>query len=105
MFIQSAYADTLPGESLASGVGFGSLWIFVFIFAIMYFLMIRPQQQQQKKHKEKLKSIKRGDQVVTAGGIVAKVKRIDGAKEEIIIEISENVEIRILRSTISDVLN
>ena len=71
----------------------------------MYFLMIRPQQLQQKKHKEKLQSIKRGDQIVTAGGIVAKVKRVDDAKDELIVEISENVEIRILRSTISDVLN
>ncbi len=105
MFIESAYADTLPSESLVGGVGFGSLWVFVLIFAIMYFLMIRPQQLQQKKHKEKLQSIKRGDQIVTAGGIVAKVKRVDDAKDELIVEISENVEIRILRSTISDVLN
>lgn len=103
MFIETAYANEVATDSLVGGVGFGSLWVFVFIFAIMYFLMIRPQQQQQKKHQEKLKAIKRGDEVVTAGGIIAKVKKIDDTKDELILEISDNVEIRVLRSTITDV--
>lgn len=104
MFIESAYADNIVDNNLTGGVGFGSLWVFVFIFIIMYFLMIRPQQQQQKKHQEKLNSIKNGDKVVTAGGILAKVKRVDNTNDELLVEISDNVEIKILKSTISDVI-
>lgn len=104
MFIQAAYADTIPISNLTNGVGFSSLWVFVFIFAIMYFLMIRPQQQQQKKHLAKLNAIKKDDKIITAGGIVAKVKSINDTSDELVVEISDNVEITILKSTIANVI-
>jgi len=76
----------------------------IFIMAIMYFLLIRPQQQQQKKLREKIESARRGDTVVTAGGIVGRVVKSGEANDpEITIEIADNVQVRVLRSTLTDV--
>ena len=79
--------STLTGASLllfapsgGGGGGFGALAPFLFqialIFGIFYFLLLRPQQQQRKKHEEALKAIKRGDEVVTAGGIIGEVLHV-----------------------------
>jgi preprotein translocase subunit YajC len=75
---------------------------FVMIFAIMYFLLIRPQQQRLKEHRAMVDNVKRGDTVVTAGGIVGKVSKVrdDG---ELMIEISDNVQVRVVKSTLSEV--
>jgi preprotein translocase subunit YajC len=75
---------------------------FVMIFAIMYFLLIRPQQQRLKEHRAMVDNVKRGDTVVTAGGIVGKVSKVrdDG---ELMIEISDNVQVRVVKSTLSKV--
>jgi preprotein translocase subunit YajC len=76
----------------------------IFIMAIMYFLLIRPQQQQAKKLREKINAVRRGDTVVTAGGIVGRVvKAPAGEDPEILIEIADNVQVKILRATLSDV--
>jgi preprotein translocase subunit YajC len=74
----------------------------VLIFAIFYFLMIRPQQQRAKQHREMIENVRRGDTVVTAGGIVGRVAKVkdDG---EIMVEIADNVQARVLKSTLSDV--
>jgi len=75
---------------------------FVMIFAIMYFLLIRPQQQRLKDHRAMVENVKRGDTVVTAGGIVGKVAKVrdDG---EIMVDIADNVQVRVLKSTLSEV--
>jgi preprotein translocase subunit YajC len=75
---------------------------FVMIFAIMYFLLIRPQQQRLKEHRAMVENVKRGDTVVTAGGIVGKVAKVrdDG---ELMVDIADNVQVRILKSTLSEV--
>ena len=75
---------------------------FVFIMAIMYFLLIRPQQQAAKTLRAKIDSARRGDTVVTAGGIVGRVVKA-GDDGEILVEIADNVQVRILKSTLSDV--
>jgi len=76
----------------------------ILIFVIFYFLLIRPQQKKMKVHKEMLSKIKRGDDILTAGGIYCKVSRvIDENKIEV--EISSNVKIIISKSTISSVIN
>jgi preprotein translocase subunit YajC len=76
----------------------------IFIMGIMYFLLIRPQQQQQKKLREKIDAVRRGDTVVTAGGIVGKVVKGANAEEpEILVEIADNVQVKVLKSTLSDV--
>ena len=76
----------------------------ILIFVIFYFLLIRPQQKKMKQHKEMIDKIKRGDDIVTAGGIFAKVSRvIDENKIEA--QISSNVKIIISRPTITTVIN
>src|ERR1700761_4299616 len=76
----------------------------IFIFAIMYFLMIRPQQQRMKQHKQMVDNVRRGDTVVTAGGIVGKVTKVgqDG-DPEVTVEIADNVQIRVIKATLSEV--
>ena len=76
----------------------------IFIMAIMYFLLIRPQQQQAKKLREKIDAVRRGDTVVTAGGILGKVVKASAADDaEILIEIADNVQVKVLKATLSDV--
>ena len=76
----------------------------IFIFAIMYFLLIRPQQQRLKQHKQMVDNVRRGDTVVTAGGVVAKVVKVGQADEpEITVEIADNVQIKIVKGTLSEV--
>ncbi|WP_192642789.1 preprotein translocase subunit YajC [Bosea sp. OAE506] len=79
-----------------------SLVPFVLIFVIMWFLIIRPQQKRVKLHQEMVKNVRRGDTVVTSGGIVAKVSKvIDDA--EIEAEIADGVRVRLVRGMITDV--
>lgn len=73
----------------------------ILIIGIMYFLMIRPQQKRMKAHRELIASIRRGDTVVTSGGIIGKVAKVE--EQEVQVEIAEGVKIKILRSTISEV--
>lgn len=102
MFLQPAYAESMSVKDIAAN--FGSLWVFVAVALIMYFMIIRPQRLQVKKRELMLSSIQRGDNIITAGGIIAKVKRAVDDRDELEIEIAEGVVIRVLRSTISEVL-
>lgn len=72
------------------------------IIAIMYFLVLRPQQQRVKAHQQMVAAVKRGDVVVTGGGIVGKVVKVL-ENDEVMVEIAEDVRIRVVRGTISDV--
>ena len=74
----------------------------IFIMAIMYFLLIRPQQQQAKKLREKIDNVRRGDTVVTAAGIVGRVIKA-GDDPEILVEIADNVQVKVVKATLSDV--
>ncbi|MEI9931885.1 MAG: preprotein translocase subunit YajC [Rhizomicrobium sp.] len=73
----------------------------IFIFAIMYFLLIRPQQQRVKQHKQMVDNLRRGDTVVTAGGIVGRVVKADDP--EITVEIADSVQVRVIKATVSEV--
>ena len=73
----------------------------ILIIGIMYFLMIRPQQKRMKEHREMIAAIRRGDTVVTSGGIIGKVTKVE--ENELQVEIADGVRIKILRSTVSDV--
>ena len=99
--ISSAFAQSAAGG--AGGFSLQGLLPFVLIFIIFYFLLIRPQQKKAKEHKILLDSIKRGDQILTSGGMIGKVIKADA--NELTVEISNNVNVRIFRSTVSDVLN
>ena len=70
--------------------------------AIFWFLLIRPQMRQQKVHREKIAGVKKGDQVVTAGGIVGKVIKVDDAYAEI--EIAQGVKVKAVKSTLGDIV-
>jgi preprotein translocase subunit YajC len=76
----------------------------IFIMAIMYFLLIRPQQQQAKKLREKINAVRRGDTVVTSGGILGKVVKSPAAEDaEVVVEIADNVQVKVLKTTLADV--
>jgi preprotein translocase subunit YajC len=99
MFISPAYAQ---GAADASGASiFIQLIPFIAILAIMYFLVIRPQQQRLKAHQALLASIKRGDVVVTSGGIIGKVVKV-AENDEVLIEIADDVRVRVVKGTIAD---
>jgi preprotein translocase subunit YajC len=77
---------------------------FAFIFAIMYFLLFRPQQQRMKQLREMVEGVRRGDTVVTAGGIVGRVAKVPAKDDpEIVVEIADNVQVRVVRSTLTEV--
>jgi len=76
----------------------------VLIFVVFYFLLIRPQQQKQKQQRSMLDALRRGDRVVTGGGIIGTVNRVTPGSDEIEVDIAQNVRVRVLRSTITTVL-
>lgn len=98
--ITPAFAQTPAG---AGGVDMiVQIVPFVLIFVIMYFLIIRPQQRKAREHQEMIKNVRRGDTVVTTGGIIGKVTKVsDDAELEI--EIAEGVRVRLVRGMIADV--
>jgi preprotein translocase subunit YajC len=103
MFISPAYAQTVTGGAggISSLIQFAPLLL---IFVVFYFLLIRPQQTQAKQLKARLSQIKRGDKVVTAGGILGVVKKAADGSTEVEVEIATNVTVSVLRSTITSVL-
>jgi len=76
----------------------------VLIFVVFYFLLIRPQQQKQKQQRAMLDALRRGDRVVTGGGIVGTVNRVTEGSDEIEVDIAQNVRVKVLRGTITTVL-
>jgi preprotein translocase subunit YajC len=102
MFATPAFAQAAGASSTSALAG---IFIpLVLMIAIMYFLLIRPQQRKVKEHKAMVEALRRGDQIITQGGILGKVVRVmeDGIVE---VEIAEGVKIRVVRATISQVVN
>ena len=87
-----------------SGSGFAQFIPLILIFVIFYFFLIRPQQKKVKEHKVMVTSLKRGDEVVTSGGIVGKIERVLG-DDKVDLLISENVSVQVVQSTIQSLLN
>lgn len=77
----------------------------ILVFAIMYFLLIRPQQQKAKSHAAMVAALRRGDQVVTGGGLMGKVTRVKDGENEVEVEIAPGVNVRVVRSTITTVVS
>lgn len=100
MFVTPAYAQAAGG----AGSAFASFIPLILIFAIMYFLLIRPQQKKVKQHAAMVEALRRGDQVVTAGGLIGKVVKVrdDG---EVDVELAEGVKVRVIKATIAQVRN
>ena len=104
MFISTAFAQgsLFGGAGGDSGGMLMSLLPFVLIFVIMYFLILRPQQKRVKQHAEMVKNVRRGDTVVTNGGLIGKVTKVID-DDQIEIEIADDVRIRQMRQMITDV--
>jgi preprotein translocase subunit YajC len=100
MLISPAYAQDMSGM-LGSVSQFLPL---ILIFGVFYFLLIRPQQTKQKELRAMLAAVRRGDRVLTAGGIIATVTRVKEGSDEMEVEIAPNVRVQVLRSTIGSVI-
>ncbi len=101
MLITNAYAQVAGGVS--NGASLVSFIPFILIFAIMYFFIIRPQRAQMKKRQEMLNAVRRGDTVITGGGIIGKVTKVYDESGELEVEISDGIQVRVIRSTLADV--
>jgi preprotein translocase subunit YajC len=100
MLISPAYAQDFVG-GLGGAMQFLPL---VLIFGVFYFLLIRPQQQRQKEMKTMLGALKRGDRVVTGGGILGTVQRVREGSNEVEVEIAPNLRVTVIRDTITSVV-
>ena len=87
-----------------SGSGFAQFVPLILIFVIFYFFLIRPQQKKVKEHKLMVSALKRGDEVITSGGIVGKIERVLG-DDKVDITISDNVTVQVVQSTIQSLSN
>ncbi len=101
MLISPAYAQSADGGAMGMVMQLAPLLL---IFAVFYFLLIRPQQKKQKEHREMMAGLKRGDRVLTAGGIIGKIVTVKEGVDEVEVEISQNVRVSVLRGTITDIL-
>ena len=102
MLISTAYAAD-AGEMM-SGQGLMQFAPLILIFIVFYFLLIRPQQKKLKEHKAMLEAVRRGDRIVTNGGIVGLVTKVTEKDREITVEIAEGVRVKVMRDMISSVL-
>ena len=100
MFIDPAYAQGAGGQ----GGGFAFLIPLILIFVVFYFLLIRPQQKRMKEHQNMVANLRRGDRIVTGGGLVGSVSKVID-DNEIQVEIAEGVKVRVMRNTVQQVMN
>jgi preprotein translocase subunit YajC len=99
MLISPAFAQA-AGDGASS---YGSLLMFLPILVVFYFFLIRPQQQKAKQQKQMLEGLRRGDRIVTNGGIIGTIAKVV-SDTEVTVDISEDVRVRVMRSMISQVL-
>ena len=106
MFISSAFAQTAPAATAAAGGSFQdslmSMLPLVLMFCVLYFVMIRPQMKKAKEHKTMVDALAKGDEVVTAGGMLGKVAKLGDSN--LSLEVAEGVEIQIQRTAVAQVL-
>src|SRR5438045_9636645 len=100
MFISPAYAQGMPG-SLTDMLS-SPIFMMIPIFLIMYFLILRPQQKRQKQHQEMVKNVRRGDTVVTNGGLIGKITKVVD-DDQIEVEVADGVRVRQMRSMVAAV--
>ncbi len=101
MLISPAYAQAAGGGES----GFVALLPLVLIFVVFYFLLIRPQQKKMKQHREMVSNVRRGDKIVTGGGLIGTIVKVTEGSEEVQVELAENVRVKVLRHTIADLMS
>lgn len=105
MFISSAFAQTAPAAAAGGGdlmSSLGSMLPIVLMFVVLYFIMIRPQMKKQKEHRAMVEALAKGDEVVTAGGLVGRVSSL--SENFITVEIASGVEVKVQRGAVAQVL-
>ena len=102
MFVTPAYAQA-AAPAAGGAAAFAQFVPLILVFLIMYFLIMRPQQKKMRLHREMIAALKKGDNVITQGGIIGKVVGV--RDEEIEVEIAQGVRIRVVRATIAQVVN
>ncbi len=104
MLIATAYAMGAPGggDAAAGGGGFSSLIMMIIIFAIFYFILIRPQQKKMKEHKKMVEELKKGDRIITSGGMYATVE--NATPNTLTVKIAEGVKVKISRGSVGTVV-
>jgi preprotein translocase subunit YajC len=100
MFASPAYAQTAAAAS-GGAAAFVQFVPLVAIFIIFYFLMIRPQQRRVKDHRTMIDAVKKGDEVVTGGGLIGRVIKVNDGEVEV--EIAPTVKVKVLKATLSDI--
>jgi preprotein translocase subunit YajC len=105
MWVTQAFAQDAAAPAATTGGGSAmllQLLPFVLIFVIMYFLILRPQQKRVRTHQDMIKNLRRGDTVVTAGGIIGRITKVT-EESDVQVEIAEGVRVRVARGMITDV--
>lgn len=97
-FINNAWAAPAQNQ----GAGMINIFMLIFLFAIFYFMLIRPQLKQAKEHKQLVESLGKGDEVVTSGGLLGKIKEV--GDNFVLLEISKETEVKIQKQSVSNVL-
>ena len=102
LFISPAWAQAPASPEGASSAMFAQLIPFALIFLVFYFLLLRPQQKKFNEHKQMLDNLRRGDRIVTGGGIIGTIIKLDGP-EHLVVEIADGVKVKVMRTTIQSV--
>jgi preprotein translocase subunit YajC len=102
MLISPAFAQAAGGPG---GFDLMALAPLVLIFVVFYFLLIRPQQKRAKEHKEMLTKIRRNDRIVTNGGLIGKVAKVIDDRDEIEVDLAENVRVKVRRGMVAEVIS
>lgn len=103
MLVSPAYAQAAAAPG-AGGDIFMSLLPLLMIFVVFYFLLIRPQQTKMKQHRAMIEGLKKGDQIVTGGGIIGRVVRVEPGDGTLSVEIAPNVQVKVARHTVAELL-
>lgn len=106
MFVSEALAQTAGAGAPASPMGdIGFFVPLILVFIVMWFFMIRPQQKKQKAHQAMVRAAKRGDRIVTTGGMIGTISKANEADNDVEVEIAKDVKIRVMRHAIADIMN
>ncbi len=100
MFVTPAFAQAVPSPVDPLG---GLLIPMLLMLVIFYFFLIRPQSQRAKEHRDRMNAVRRGDTVITSGGMVGRVTKVSDSSDEIEVELADNLKVRIIKSTLMDV--
>ncbi len=103
MFVSTAYAQAATGAAEPNMLL--NMLPLVLIFVVFYFLLIRPQQKKMKEHKSMLEAVRRGDRIVTNGGIIGVVTKVFEAERELQVEIADGIRVRVVRDMVASVLS